>query len=134
MSKEERTIIFSIHQPRYSIFKLSDSLTLWASGRLMVHGPAQEALKYFASAGHHCEHCNNPADFFLDVINGDSSAVVLNRENRDGEVLETGKSKIRVEQSVFVRFLVHWRTTIFSSPLHKLIITVILGLVSGAIF
>jgi len=51
MSEQGRTIIFSIHQPRYSIFKLFDSLTLLASGRLMFHGPAQEALGYFASVG-----------------------------------------------------------------------------------
>uniref|UniRef100_A0A8D2CX64 Broad substrate specificity ATP-binding cassette transporter ABCG2 n=1 Tax=Sciurus vulgaris TaxID=55149 RepID=A0A8D2CX64_SCIVU len=83
MSKQGRTIIFSIHQPRYSIFKLFDSLTLLASGKLMFHGPAQEALGYFESAGYHCEPYNNPADFFLDVINGDSSAVVLNKEIED---------------------------------------------------
>ncbi|XP_024901777.1 ATP-binding cassette sub-family G member 2 isoform X2 [Pteropus alecto] len=89
MSKQGRTIIFSIHQPRYSIFKLFDSLTLLASGRLMFHGPAQEALGYFASTGQHCEPYNNPADFFLDVINGDSSAVVLSEEDEDGEGKKT---------------------------------------------
>ncbi|KFO27698.1 ATP-binding cassette sub-family G member 2 [Fukomys damarensis] len=51
MSSQGRTIIISIHQPRYSIFKLFDSLTLLASGKLMFHGPAQEAVQYFASAG-----------------------------------------------------------------------------------
>lgn len=85
MSKQGRTIIFSIHQPRYSIFKLFDSLTLLASGKLMFHGPAQEALEYFSSAGYQCEPYNNPADFFLDVINGDSTAVVLNREEEGRE-------------------------------------------------
>ncbi|KAM8928326.1 LOW QUALITY PROTEIN: broad substrate specificity ATP-binding cassette transporter ABCG2-like [Lycaon pictus] len=89
MSEQERTIIFSIHQPRYSIFKLFDSLTLLATGKLMFHGPAQEALGFFASVGYHCEPYNNPADFFLDVINGDSSAVVLNREDQEGEVKVT---------------------------------------------
>ncbi|KAM6220509.1 broad substrate specificity ATP-binding cassette transporter ABCG2 [Rhynchocyon petersi] len=88
MSKQGRTIIFSIHQPRYSIFKLFDSLTLLAAGRLMFHGPAQEALDYFASAGYSCEPYNNPADFFLDVINGDSSAVLLNREEDKKEGME----------------------------------------------
>ncbi|XP_008991251.1 broad substrate specificity ATP-binding cassette transporter ABCG2 isoform X2 [Callithrix jacchus] len=93
MSKQGRTIIFSIHQPRYSIFKLFDSLTLLASGRLMFHGPAQEALGYFESAGYHCEAYNNPADFFLDVINGDSTAVVLNREEdfKATEITEPSK-------------------------------------------
>ncbi|XP_060030117.1 broad substrate specificity ATP-binding cassette transporter ABCG2-like [Erinaceus europaeus] len=85
MSKQGRTIIFSIHQPRYSIFRLFDSLTLLASGRLVFHGPAQEALGYFESAGYQCEAYNNPADFFLDVINGDSSAVILNRDNESDE-------------------------------------------------
>ncbi|XP_014929119.1 broad substrate specificity ATP-binding cassette transporter ABCG2 isoform X1 [Acinonyx jubatus] len=89
MSEQGRTIIFSIHQPRYSIFKLFDSLTLLASGRLMFHGPAQEALGYFALMGYQCEPYNNPADFFLDVINGDSSAVVLNRQDQAGEAKET---------------------------------------------
>ncbi|CAK7315980.1 broad substrate specificity ATP-binding cassette transporter ABCG2 [Vulpes vulpes] len=89
MSEQGRTIIFSIHQPRYSIFKLFDSLTLLAAGKLMFHGPAQEALGFFASVGYHCEPYNNPADFFLDVINGDSSAVVLNREDQEGEVKVT---------------------------------------------
>ncbi|KAM8800917.1 broad substrate specificity ATP-binding cassette transporter ABCG2-like isoform 1-T2 [Rhynchonycteris naso] len=89
MSKQGRTIILSIHQPRYSIFKLFDSLTLLASGRLVFHGPAHEALGYFASAGYHCEPYNNPADFFLDVINGDSSAVVLTREIEVGKAKET---------------------------------------------
>ncbi|XP_074084233.1 broad substrate specificity ATP-binding cassette transporter ABCG2 [Macrotis lagotis] len=85
MSKQGKTIIFSIHQPRYSIFKLFDSLTLLASGRLIYHGAAQEALEYFSSSGYSCEPYNNPADFFLDVINGDSSAVLLNREQGTGE-------------------------------------------------
>uniref|UniRef100_A0A250XZX9 ATP-binding cassette sub-family G member 2-like protein n=2 Tax=Castor canadensis TaxID=51338 RepID=A0A250XZX9_CASCN len=91
-AKQGRTIIFSIHQPRYSIFKLFDSLTLLASGKLMFHGPAQEALGYFSLAGYHCEPYNNPADFFLDVINGDSSAVVLSRKGRDQEADETEES------------------------------------------
>lgn len=89
MSKQGRTIIFSIHQPRYSIFKLFDSLTLLASGKLMFHGPAQQALEYFASAGYRCEPYNNPADFFLDVINGDSSAVLLSREEEGSEANRT---------------------------------------------
>uniref|UniRef100_A0A8D2KDV0 ABC transporter domain-containing protein n=1 Tax=Urocitellus parryii TaxID=9999 RepID=A0A8D2KDV0_UROPR len=85
ISERGRTIIFTIHQPRYSIFKLFDSLTLLASGKLMYHGPAQKALEYFESAGYQCEPYNNPAYFFLDVINRDSSAIVLNRKEDDCE-------------------------------------------------
>ncbi|VTJ70906.1 Hypothetical predicted protein, partial [Marmota monax] len=50
ISEQGRTIIFSIHLPRYSIFQLFDSLTILASGELMYHGPAQRTLEYFESA------------------------------------------------------------------------------------
>ncbi|XP_065125114.1 broad substrate specificity ATP-binding cassette transporter ABCG2 [Paramisgurnus dabryanus] len=87
MGNNGRTIILSIHQPRYSIYRLFDSLTLLAGGRLLYHGPAQNALNYFSDIGYTCEAHNNPADFFLDVINGDSTAVTLNKLN-DGEELD----------------------------------------------
>ncbi|KAK0051150.1 ATP-binding cassette sub-family G member 2 [Biomphalaria pfeifferi] len=70
-----RNIIFSIHQPRYSIYRLFDSLMLLSHGDVAYHGRACEALDYFASVGYICEEHNNPPDFFLDVINGDSTAV-----------------------------------------------------------
>ncbi|KAG9480411.1 broad substrate specificity ATP-binding cassette transporter ABCG2 isoform X2 [Eleutherodactylus coqui] len=78
MSRQGKTIIFSIHQPRYSIFRLFDSLTLLAGGKMLYHGPSDYALDYFTQLGYNCEEHNNPADFFLDVINGDSTAVALN--------------------------------------------------------
>uniref|UniRef100_A0A8B9JPP9 Broad substrate specificity ATP-binding cassette transporter ABCG2 n=1 Tax=Astyanax mexicanus TaxID=7994 RepID=A0A8B9JPP9_ASTMX len=77
MANNGRTIIMSIHQPRYSIYRLFDSLTLLVSGRLVYHGPAQNALDYFSNIGYACEAHNNPADFFLDVINGDSIALMV---------------------------------------------------------
>uniref|UniRef100_A0A8B9SZ88 Broad substrate specificity ATP-binding cassette transporter ABCG2 n=1 Tax=Anas platyrhynchos TaxID=8839 RepID=A0A8B9SZ88_ANAPL len=83
MAKQGKTIIFSIHQPRYSIFRLFDSLTLLAAGRMLYHGPAQQAITYFQSIGYECEPYNNPADFFLDIINGDSTAVMVNKTNED---------------------------------------------------
>ncbi|XP_063271539.1 broad substrate specificity ATP-binding cassette transporter ABCG2 isoform X1 [Prinia subflava] len=89
MSKQGKTIIFSIHQPRYSIFRLFDSLTLLAAGRVLYHGPAQEALNHFQSIGYQCEPYNNPADFFLDVINGDSTAVAMNKAEEDNTAEST---------------------------------------------
>ncbi|XP_061427106.1 broad substrate specificity ATP-binding cassette transporter ABCG2-like isoform X1 [Lethenteron reissneri] len=76
LSRRGRTIIFSIHQPRYSIFRLFDSLTLLVSGHTVYHGPSSKAIIYFKSIGYECEPFNNPADFFLDVLNGDSTAVM----------------------------------------------------------
>lgn len=69
-----RTIIFSIHQPRYSIYRLFDNLVLLSLGEVVYHGPADESLQFFQSVGYKCEEHNNPPDFFLDVINGDPGA------------------------------------------------------------
>uniref|UniRef100_A0A671UQQ7 ATP-binding cassette, sub-family G (WHITE), member 2a n=1 Tax=Sparus aurata TaxID=8175 RepID=A0A671UQQ7_SPAAU len=77
MADNGRTIILSIHQPRYSIYRLFDNLTLLVNGKQVYHGPAQTALEYFSDIGYTCEAHNNPADFFLDIINGDSTAVAL---------------------------------------------------------
>ncbi|XP_069028317.1 broad substrate specificity ATP-binding cassette transporter ABCG2-like [Embiotoca jacksoni] len=83
MANHGRTIILSIHQPRYSIYRLFDSLTLLVNGKQVYHGPAQRALQYFSDIGYTCEPHNNPADFFLDVINGDSTAVALSSEDAE---------------------------------------------------
>uniref|UniRef100_A0A671QEB9 ATP-binding cassette, sub-family G (WHITE), member 2a n=1 Tax=Sinocyclocheilus anshuiensis TaxID=1608454 RepID=A0A671QEB9_9TELE len=71
MANSGRTIILSIHQP----------LTLLVGGRMVYHGLAQDALDYFNQIGYICEPHNNPADFFLDVVNGESTAVALNKLN-----------------------------------------------------
>ncbi|XP_049923959.1 broad substrate specificity ATP-binding cassette transporter ABCG2-like [Epinephelus moara] len=84
MANSGRTIILSIHQPRYSIYRLFDRLTLLVNGKQVYHGPAQSALEYFSDIGYTCEPHNNPADFFLDIINGDSTAVALSSmDNED---------------------------------------------------
>ncbi|KAF6035126.1 ABCG2 [Bugula neritina] len=62
------TIIFSIHQPRYSIFKLCDTIMLLGNGRTVYHGPAHEGIHFFRTIGYEIEEHDNPADFFLDVI------------------------------------------------------------------
>lgn len=51
MANNGRTIIMSIHQPRYSIYQLFDNLTLLVNGKQVYHGPAHDALDYFANIG-----------------------------------------------------------------------------------
>uniref|UniRef100_A0A671WBZ3 Broad substrate specificity ATP-binding cassette transporter ABCG2 n=1 Tax=Sparus aurata TaxID=8175 RepID=A0A671WBZ3_SPAAU len=96
----KRTIILSIHQPRYSIYRLFDTLTLLVNGKMVYHGPAPNALDYFANIGYPCEPHNNPADFFLDVINGDftfhkhkplfthSESIFNSRQSIEGRLVE----------------------------------------------
>uniref|UniRef100_A0AAZ3SWY3 ABC transporter domain-containing protein n=1 Tax=Oncorhynchus tshawytscha TaxID=74940 RepID=A0AAZ3SWY3_ONCTS len=72
LSRSGKTIVFSIHQPRYSIFSRFDHLTLMHRGELVYAGAAGKALSYFTDLGYHCEPFNNPSDFFLDVTNGEA--------------------------------------------------------------
>jgi len=44
-------VIFSLHQPRFTIFKLFDRLTLLGAGHTVFHGQASEALHFFESVG-----------------------------------------------------------------------------------
>ncbi|XP_029027566.1 broad substrate specificity ATP-binding cassette transporter ABCG2-like [Betta splendens] len=96
MARNGRTIILSIHQPRYSIYRLFDSLTLLVQGKQVYHGPAPSALDYFSDIGYTCEPHNNPADFFLDVINGDSTAVALGK--MDSEELDPESDSISMSR------------------------------------
>lgn len=41
----------SIHQPRYSIFKTFDTISLLSNGEFVYQGPAAEAITYFEDLG-----------------------------------------------------------------------------------
>ncbi|KAF7254969.1 hypothetical protein EG68_08282 [Paragonimus skrjabini miyazakii] len=52
-----RTIVFSIHQPKYSIYRLFDRLTLISDGKMIYHGPSGQApIDYFSRLGK-CPPC-----------------------------------------------------------------------------
>ncbi|UJR24857.1 hypothetical protein I4U23_006226 [Adineta vaga] len=85
LSREGCTIIFSIHQPRYSIYKLFDTVLLLSSGHTIYLGEANGLLSYFALQGYKCEEHDNPADFALDVI--------IHCNNRSSIALQTAYLK-----------------------------------------
>uniref|UniRef100_A0A7N6B974 ABC transporter domain-containing protein n=1 Tax=Anabas testudineus TaxID=64144 RepID=A0A7N6B974_ANATE len=114
MARNGRTIILSIHQPRYSIYRLFDSLTLLVHGKLVYHGPAQTALEYFSDIGYTCEPHNNPADFFLDVINGDSISVALSKmEAEDPDSDSVSISRRGIEDKLVEEYIncYHYKQT-----------------------
>lgn len=71
LSAQGMNVIFSIHQPRFSIFKLFDTLTLLSRGKLVYHAPIQYTLQYFKSIGYECGFDDSPADFLQDVVSGE---------------------------------------------------------------
>ncbi|KAH9270896.1 hypothetical protein BASA83_006849 [Batrachochytrium salamandrivorans] len=64
----QRTVIFTIHQPRSNIYALFDQLVLLAKGRVVYSGPAQEAvIDHFSQLGFECPLGYNIADYLVDL-------------------------------------------------------------------
>lgn len=58
-----RTVVFTIHQPRSNIVALFDRLVLLAKGRVVYSGEYADCQDYFDSLGHRCPPGFNIADF-----------------------------------------------------------------------
>jgi ABC-type multidrug transport system permease subunit len=82
LARNGRTVVCTIHQPRFEIFRLFDKLLLLTKGETFYFGPTSEAVKYFYSLGYRCPRYKNPADYFLDV---------MKREERSGGSKEITK-------------------------------------------
>ncbi|XP_056890780.1 broad substrate specificity ATP-binding cassette transporter ABCG2b isoform X1 [Takifugu flavidus] len=81
LSRTGKTVIFSIHQPRYSIFRLFDHLTLMHKGEVVYAGAAAYTLDYFTNMGYQIESFDNPADFFMDITNGEAKSTYITADN-----------------------------------------------------
>ncbi|KAK3711683.1 FAD-dependent urate hydroxylase [Vermiconidia calcicola] len=62
-----RTVVFTIHQPRSNIVALFDQLMLLAEGRIVYSGPFQKCQSYFDSIGYACPPGFNIADYLVDL-------------------------------------------------------------------
>jgi len=62
-----RTVIFTIHQPRSNIVALFDQLILLAKGRTVYSGPFSSCQNYFDGIGYTCPPGFNIADYLVDL-------------------------------------------------------------------
>ena len=62
-----RTVIFTIHQPRSNIVALFDHLILLAKGRTVYSGPSSSCQSYFDGIGYSCPPGFNIADYLVDL-------------------------------------------------------------------
>ncbi|KAF7981305.1 hypothetical protein HWV62_34233 [Athelia sp. TMB] len=62
-----RTVIFTIHQPRSNIVALFDQLVLLARGKLVYSGALSECQEYFDGIGKPCPPGFNIADYLIDL-------------------------------------------------------------------
>lgn len=62
-----RTVIFTIHQPRSNIVALFDQLVLLAKGKTVYSGPFSTCQPYFDHIGYSCPPGFNIADYLVDL-------------------------------------------------------------------
>lgn len=98
LTKEGRTLIVTIHQPRSDLFAHFGNILLLARGGYPVYaGPANDMLLHFAGQGYECPRHVNPADFALDLITVD-----LQHEQREA----VSRAKVR-------RLIASWSSDMF---------------------
>ncbi|KAK6940008.1 ABC transporter family G domain [Dillenia turbinata] len=65
-----KTVVTTIHQPSSRLFSKFDKLVLLGKGSSLYFGKASEAMLYFSSIGCSPLIAMNPAEFLIDIANG----------------------------------------------------------------
>ncbi|THU73650.1 hypothetical protein C4D60_Mb04t25090 [Musa balbisiana] len=80
IAESGKTVVTTIHQPSSRLFHRFDKLILLGRGSLLFFGRASKAMAYFASIGCVPLIAMNPAEFLLDLANGNINDVTLPSE------------------------------------------------------
>jgi len=94
-----RTVVFTIHQPRSNIVALFDQLILLAEGRTVYSGPFEKCQGYFDSIGYPCPPGFNIADYLVDLTmhatappDAEHEEIPFDRTDGDGRMTRTSST------------------------------------------
>ncbi|XP_020103847.1 ABC transporter G family member 22 isoform X1 [Ananas comosus] len=93
-----KTVLTTIHQPSSRLFLKFDKLILLGKGSLLYFGKASEAMAYFQSIGCSPLIAMNPAEFLLDLANGNTNDISIPSELDDRVQTENLGSDTRNEK------------------------------------
>ncbi|XVF55922.1 hypothetical protein PTKIN_Ptkin06aG0074700 [Pterospermum kingtungense] len=90
-----KTVITTIHQPSSRLFHKFDKLILLGKGSLLYFGKASEAMVYFSSIGCSPLIAMNPAEFLLDLANGNLNDISVPPELEDKVQMGNSETETR---------------------------------------
>ncbi|KAI5560668.1 hypothetical protein POPTR_016G065900v4 [Populus trichocarpa] len=90
-----KTVVTTIHQPSSRLFHKFDKLILLGKGSLLYFGKASEAMLYFSSIGCNPLIAMNPAEFLLDLANGNINDVSVPSELEDKVQIGNSEAETR---------------------------------------
>ncbi|KAI0267848.1 hypothetical protein BC834DRAFT_1040570 [Gloeopeniophorella convolvens] len=93
-----RTVVFTIHQPRSNIVALFDQLLLLAQGRLVYAGEFVKCQPYFDSVGQHCPPGFNIADYLIDLTAANEKEHKSSASPPIGAASPSGDASLRDEE------------------------------------
>jgi len=103
-TKLDVAVICTIHQPRVTVLKLFDKISLMGSGKILYYGDTvPKCLEYFSQGGFECPTFENPADWMLDLVNtselpGITSVYVKTTGHDDVDISAVNDRQIVVEK------------------------------------
>lgn len=92
-----RTVIFTIHQPRSNIVALFDQLILLAKGKAVYSGELSKCQRYFDQVGYSCPPGFNIADYLVDLTM--HAEVAHTPAEEDGSFMDDDRSGLRTISS-----------------------------------
>ncbi|KAG8411977.1 (ABC) transporter [Metarhizium acridum] len=96
----QRTVIFTIHQPRSNIVALFDRLILLARGKTVFSGPFARCQPYFDSIGYECPQGFNIADYLVDLTMHAGRRVSIEDETVAVDTVSVGPSSTKAVKSI----------------------------------
>lgn len=93
-----KTVVTTIHQPSSRLYHRFDKLILLGKGSMLYFGKASEAMVYYSSIGCSPLIAMNPAEFLLDLANGNLNDISIPSELEDKVQIENLGSDARTDK------------------------------------